>query len=331
MVIKMFNAWYFFFLALSIGAFIGLYFILRKRSEKTKKIVLFSFLVLGLLLHFFKAFIPPYSLDKSILWRDIWFINICGANIFFFPFFFLSKNERLKDYMFYFGIISGVLSILLPIEPIQKVNPQGEWLDILRFYYHHTMLWAVPLLMVMLKLHKLSYRRILFVPLYFSFILMFIVVNQFVQSELGFTAIRNEDFLDINYKNSSYIYGPGNESFAVVFDALCPKFLKTVPVGDYAGQKKYWPILWLLVPITIYLIPICFGMSMIFDHKAFVGDIKLLKIKIRERKIKKNIDNNSKQVLDNNIEEKKMNDVIVDFDVANKNVVKRKKYIKRRR
>ena len=101
MNIKMFNGWYFLMLIVCIGAVVGLYFTLKNRTAKTQKIVLFSILLFGLILHFLKCFIPPYSTDNDRLLRDIFFINICGANIFLFPFIFLSKSEKAKDYMFY--------------------------------------------------------------------------------------------------------------------------------------------------------------------------------------------------------------------------------------
>ena len=90
MEIAMFNGWYFFWLILSAGLIIGLYFLLCHRSTTTKKVVLFSLLAFGLLLHFLKVYIPPYSVDEARMLRDSWFINICGANIALFPFFFFS-------------------------------------------------------------------------------------------------------------------------------------------------------------------------------------------------------------------------------------------------
>lgn len=69
----------------------------------------------GLLLHFPKMYIAPYGemidgewVITSRGWRDSWFVNICGANIALFPFFFLTKNKYLKDYMFYVGVISAI-------------------------------------------------------------------------------------------------------------------------------------------------------------------------------------------------------------------------------
>ena len=275
MNIQMFNGWYFLMLFICIGLVVGLYFILKNRTQKTQKIVLFSLLLFGLILHFLKFIIPPYSTDIDRLYRDSWFINICGANIFLFPFFFLSKNEKAKDYMFYIGVLSGLISILYPMEPMAKVNQAAEWLDIVRFYYHHTMLWAVPLLMVVFKLHTINYRRILYVPTYLLAVMLFIMVNQVLQSELGFIPLRGDDIFNINYKNTSMIWGPSGPigDFLAIF---CPSFFKYIPVGDYAGQAKFWPWFWLIFPCYILITPICFLISLILDYKRFKNDMVII-------------------------------------------------------
>lgn len=274
MNIQMFNLWYWFWVIISIGSTVGLYFLLRHKSQKTQKIVLFSILVLGLIAHFTKFLYPPYSTDTARMLRDAWFVNICGANIGLFPFMFFSKNEKVKDYMFYLGLLGGLIAVLVPLEPIAKVNQAGEWIDIVRFYFHHTMLYAIPLLMVILGLHKLSYKRVFWCPVYLLGVMLFIMLNQIFQSELGFIPLRGDDMLNINYKNSSLIWGPGNESFAVILTALCPKIFKTIPCGQFAGQTKYWPWFWLIVPAFVYLVPICFGICLIFDFKNFKTDFK---------------------------------------------------------
>ena len=275
MNIQMFNGWYFLMLFICIGLVVGLYFILKNRTQKTQKIVLFSLLLFGLILHFLKFLIPPYSTDIDRLYRDSWFINICGANIFLFPFFFLSKNEKAKDYMFYIGVLSGLISILYPMEPMAKVNQAAEWLDIVRFYYHHTMIWAVPLLMVVFKLHTLNYRRVLYVPTYLLAVMLFIMVNQVLQSELGFIPLRGDDIFNINYKNTSMIWGPSGPigDFLAIF---CPSFFKYIPVGDYAGQAKFWPWFWLIFPCYILITPICFLISLILDYKRFKNDMVII-------------------------------------------------------
>ncbi|MBE5739822.1 MAG: hypothetical protein E7349_03080 [Clostridiales bacterium] len=289
--VDMFNFWYFFFLVLSAGAIVGLYFALRKASPFVKDSVIFSLLALGFILHFLKNYIPPYAdystgsyvfTDRGM--RDCWFVNICGANIALFPFLFFSKNKHVKDYMVYIGVLSGFIALFYPQEPIVKgggsifnINATTQieeiW-DVLRFYYHHWMVIAAPLLMVLLKRHTLSYKRILSAPIGLLLLMLFIILNQIFQSELGFIPLRSQDFLDINYKNSSYIWGPGtNDAIGNFLAIFCPEFFKTIPIGEFKGQIKYWPWFWMIVPVFVLVTPLSFAVCMIFDHKQFGKDV----------------------------------------------------------
>lgn len=315
MVIAMFNFWYFFWMFIQIGAIIGLYFALRKARPFVQNTVLLSLLVIGIVLHFLKMYIAPYGefvngehIITSRGWRDSWFVNICGANIALFPFFFLSKNKYLKDYMFYVGVISGLIVLFYPQEPIAKgdaATQMAEFWDILRFYYHHWMIAAVPLLMVLLKRHKLSYKRIWVAPVGVLLLMLFIILNQIFQSELGFIPLRNQSIIP-NYKNTSYIWGPLNQDgtmdpIGAVFDMFCPKWFKTLPVscegyGYAVGDVKYWPWFWLICPVFVLVTPIAFGLCMIFDGKKFGKDISWLCKHIKTGGLKDDIKRLGKRV-----------------------------------
>ena len=281
MFIAMFNGWYFFWLALAAGATVGMYFLLRRRSEKTQKLVLFGILVFGLMLHFLKVYIPPYSVDEARMMRDSWFVNICGANIALFPFLFWSKKDRVKDYMFYIGVLSGLIALFYPQEPIAKTNQLGEQLDIIRFYFHHWMVLAVPLLMVLLGHHKLSYKRVISAPTGLLLLMLFIMLNQIFQSELGYIPLRNQgDFFGIGYKNSSYIWGPGtNDAIGEFLALFTPKIFRTVPVGEFVGHTKYWPWFWLITPVYLLVTPLSVLIALVFDHASLVKDVQAIRQK----------------------------------------------------
>ena len=277
MIIEMFNGWYFFWFFLQIAATAGLYFALRKANENVQKGVLFGLLIIGLLLHFLKAYIPPYSTDEARLLRDSWFINICGANIALFPFMFVTKNKYIRDYMFYIGVISGLIVLFYPQEPLAKVDQLAEFWDIVRFYFHHWMIMTVPLLMVLWKHHTLSYKRVWVAPVGLLLLMLFIILNQIFQSELGFIPLRGNDIFAIGYKNTSYIWGPGeNDAIGHFLASFCPDFLKTIPVGEFAGQTKYWPWFWLFPAAFTLLTPLAFLITLIWDGKRFGSDVRRL-------------------------------------------------------
>ena len=44
-------------------------------------------------------------------------------------------------------------------------------------------------------------------------------------------------------------------------------FMKVIPVGEYAGQAKYWPFFWMLPAVFVYFIVEPFILCLIFNFK----------------------------------------------------------------
>ncbi len=281
-MVKLFNFWYLFFIIISVLIIISLYKVLKNKSPKKQKIVLFTILLFNLALHFLKLLFPPYSTNLDKAMKEIWFYNVCASSVLFFPFIFISNSKTAKDYMVFLGLISGFLALLYPTEALNK---SVLTFDLWRFYVCHFIIFAVPLLTVLLKMHKLDVKRIWKMPLCVSAMLLFIICNQILQSELGIISLRNQDMLNVNFHNPSLVWGP-TDGVAVIFSWLTPSFMKTIPYGEYAGQAKYWPFFWMLPGVIFYfiLVPliICFILDFEGTKQSFVkfyNSIKNLFIK----------------------------------------------------
>ena len=282
-MVKLFNFWYFFFILLCAGFIVGLYFLLRKKSRKTKIIVLGSILFFNLLLHFLKLTFPPYSTNPDKAMRDVWFINVCATSVLFFPFIFLSKSDTAKDYMVSLGVISGFLAMFYPTEALDK---SVLTLDLWRFYICHIIIIAVPLLTVLLDLHKLDVKRIWKTPICVMAMLLFVICNQVLQSELGIIPLRDDDIFNINFTNTSLIWGP-TDDVAVLFSWLTPNFMKVIPYGQFAGQEKYWPFFWMTPAIVLYFLLIPLILCFILNGKETVKTFKNLFSKVKISSLKK--------------------------------------------
>lgn len=282
------NLWYFFFIALTLGLILSLYFLFKNKSDKTKKIFIASLLFFNLALHFLKALFPPYNTNLQRALEDTWFINICAVSVATFPFLFLSKSETAKDWMFYIGIISGFLALVYPTEAL---GDNVLTFDLWRFYICHMIIFIAPLLMVLLKVHSLNYKNIWKMPLCMMAVMLFIICNQVLQAELGIIDLRGSDLLKdgCGYRNTSLIWGP-TDDLAVIFTWVTPNFMKTVPFGSYAGQEKYWPFFYLLPGAIIYFTLLPLLICLPWEFKHIKNDFILLKQKFKSRK-NNNIEN----------------------------------------
>jgi len=248
-MVQHFNFYYFLYLALAVGLLIGLYLLLRNKSERTIFFVLFILLVANFALHFLKLFADFYQERMPWSIRTITPENICAVSVLLFPWFFLSKNKLLRDYMYYIGMISGIGATVFPIDVIGHYAFDFETI---RYYVAHSLIWVIPLLMVMLKVHTLEYKRILKVPIIAIAVLCLILINEVILTGLGF--VRADVLFSYEIRNAALIFGP-NPDIAFVgtmFLPLTPTMFTTIPFGVYAGSTFYWPIIWMIIPGYIY-------------------------------------------------------------------------------
>jgi len=272
-MIEYFNGYYFLYLFLAAGLLAGLYLLLRNRSKRTAEVVLFCILFASFVLHFLKLAFDFYQERMPWAIRTITPENICAISVIVFPWFFLSKKAILKDYMFYLGVISGLGATVIPIDVI---GLNAFEFETIRYYFAHIIIWVVPLLMVMLKLQTLDYKRVLKVPLIAYLVLCIILVNEVILTGTGF--LRPEILFSNEIRNAALIFGPNPDIPFVgrMFLPLTPELFTTIPVGENAGATFYWPIVWLMIPAYIYLVIFGILLALPFEYKNINKDISRL-------------------------------------------------------
>lgn len=285
-MVKLGSFWHIFFILLTAGITVGLYFLLRKRSMKTKKIVIASLVIFNLCLHWLRLLFPPYAGNPDKIAENAWFINICAVSVLSFPFLFFSKSNTAKDWMFYIGVISGFLAVVYPTEAMGK---SIAVFDVWRFYIGHMIIIIAPLLMVLLKVHKLNYHNIWKMPFCMMAVMLFIICNQVLQSELGIIGMRGDDILKegCGYRNTSLIWGP-TDDISKIFTWLTPDFMKVVPFGESAGQPKYWPFFYLLPGCFVYFLIIPLLLCLPWEYMHIKQDFIKIKTYFKNKKQKNN-------------------------------------------
>jgi len=274
-MIGYFNIYHFLYIAVGAALLAGLYFLLRGKSKRTSGAVLFCLLLSSFILHFLKLAAPYYQERAPWSLVTITPENLCAVSVLTFPWFYISKKNVLRDYMFFMGVMSGLGATLYPID---AVGLNAFEFETIRFFYCHILIWVVPLLMVMLKLHTLSYRRIFAVPFIAYLVMCVILVNEVIVTGAGF--VRPEYLYSVEVRNASFIFGPQPQVGVLgkLFTALTPKIFTTVPVGENAGAVYYWPIVWLMIPSYFFFCAFSMLLALPFTYKRKRHNITKKKI-----------------------------------------------------
>ena len=290
MTVDFTNPYYYMYPLLGAAIFLLLYFVLHNMSARVQDAVLFTLLAVNFALHFLKMLFPPYNTEGEFGYyiQTVTPENVCAISTMIFPFIYLSKSGIMRDYMFYIGVISGIGASWIPM----SIDEAGVFsFDTVRYYFCHTVLWAVPLLMVLFSRHQLDYRRIIFVPLIYILNLAVIVCNEVVLVALGL----EKETEVISNGNGGMAFAPfySMEDTAVLDFLLIfvPSWFK--PAAD--GTGEYAPVLWQLFPAVILGCPLGFIMCLYWERRHFWNDLRrlcafiarpFLKYRFARRKIK---------------------------------------------
>ena len=159
--------------------YIILFSCLKNKSIKVKNATITSLLFLSLLIHFIKLLIPEYRNNLPTSLISLTPETLCAASTIAFPFIYLSKNKAFKDYMVIFGIISGALTLLFPLDIIKNTI---STIEIIRFFFAHLVIFVCPLLMLTLGIHKPTKKWIKHTLLILLLMINIVILNTIIMT-----------------------------------------------------------------------------------------------------------------------------------------------------
>jgi hypothetical protein len=232
---------------------------------------------------------------------------MCALLILASPIAYLSRSERLKDFIFYTGAAAGMVAVLVPYWHI------GEYMftwDVIRFFICHALLFASSVLVLLFGHHKPSWRSSYRIAFGFFISVALIIINDIFFLYMGLYPGESAEnlFESLGHINPVWSFGPP-EQFAFVGE-IARLFSPDVFVGENKAGLLV-PILWYFIPIFLAISILSLPITAFFDKERFLCDVKkykekflfcFAKIKALFLGFKKAKDNDSKNGSDNNPE-----------------------------
>jgi len=245
MTMKLFNHTYFLMVLISVGILIGLYFIFKNKSERSKKLLVLLLMLLNVFQHLFKSIVWPHLYGTGFN-RSNTLYNMCALLICLSPISFFIKSNSLKTANYLIGSIAGFGAICFPY---WFWNSSIFTWDFLRFYTCHLLLFLSSFLSLLFKIAEIKFKDFYKIGLYyllFCFIMLFnnlcwAIINSGLNPSLIFVTLYSD--------NACYIMSPPkNLDWLVnIVEALSPSIF----LGN--DKRYYVPILWSAIPVYIFI------------------------------------------------------------------------------
>ncbi|MBR2929850.1 MAG: YwaF family protein [Clostridia bacterium] len=148
-----FGVVHFISLMCAVAMCVGIYFLLKNRSERTQTIVLFILSLFGMASVLYDFFYWG-STSSYLIYLPL---HLCSYNQLLMPVLVLSKNRMLGNLLPLFAVGAGIALIFNSIQADYAIFSWVFWL----YYLSHTFGAAIPFLMYALKLVKPGTKYIL--------------------------------------------------------------------------------------------------------------------------------------------------------------------------
>ncbi len=249
-------------LVVLVGILVGLTFLLRNKSERTKKIIFYTLVFFNLFQHLFKGIVWPHIPYRGFELQNSAY-NMCALLIIAIPIAYLLNNSLWKDFVTYFGINGGLIAMLVPYWFIDK---SIITFDYLRFYVCHSLLFITAFLPVTIGLHKINFKHFWKVGFLFFLSLGLIILNDMIFIVARKTGNIKDLYASLYALNPTWSFHPTD-----VFTIIEPIIAFFSPKCFMNSETNYYlPILWYAIPLYLLITALAFLFTAIFDKKNFL-------------------------------------------------------------
>lgn len=228
----------------------GLFFGLRKRSDRAKYIALGVIMGLNIAQHLLKCWLWPHLRTGKFGLIETAY-NVCAFLILLCPFSVFCKSNLLKQFQCYVGTCAGICAPVCPFWFVGKTLISWEFL---RFWTCHTLLFLsslLPALWGMVQFRMKDGWK--FGLLFLGMLGLILLNNAAVFALLGY---RGETFLNALYgQNPVWMMGPpsGNNIFKDILAAITLPWFR---IGE-----RFIPILWYALPVYAIFTALGYGLG----------------------------------------------------------------------
>lgn len=269
------NFFYFFYLFLVFAFTATTGILLRKKSDRTKKTVIFILAVLNVFQHFFKQFLYPHLWGHGFDYMNTVY-NVCSFLIVATPIVFFSKSDSWKDFITYAGSSAGLITMLVPYWYVGGSPFRSE---ILQFYVYHGLLFATSLLPVITGLHKLSWRNFWKIGLLFYLSNILVLFNNFTVVVMEGKA--ENMYAILREQNPLWMFSPPDNPGFAFFSDIVKIFSPKIFYNPEAGVCV--PILWSAVPLYLLLTVLSLLIGCFADSKNMDADLRRFFSRFRKK------------------------------------------------
>lgn len=276
MIIDYGSVAYFIPIIITAAAAFGLFFAFRRRTERTKKLVIFILMAVNILQHLLKQFVWPHYWGREYPELMNGAYNMCATLILIGPFVLISKSGAFKQFLCYVGTAAGLLTMFVPYWYIGKT--MWQW-DVLRYYFCHGLLTVTSVLPAMWGIYKFNWRDFYKFPFIFFALLILIAFNQLVFYALGIIG-EGQNFFAVLYVNNPCWMMHPNDNFSFLIPVI-DFFTPDIFFADEAAGRPYTPILWYAIPMFLLFCVLGILLGALLDNARFVADVKAFAHSVR--------------------------------------------------